>query len=221
MHWSHSLKPILIIAIAVLIGLCLLVIAIVLRQQFPHYLPKHSTAGSVERAVENRHRYGNPEAETVIVEFFDYSCGYCAKVHPTLKRLVDESGGRIAWEYRHLPILNSVSKKAAIAGECVASLSSEADAFFTYTEAVLAAQSELSATGIDSIAQSFVADHAALASCMEDNAVQVLIDADVEVARALGARGTPYSVVLFPSGEMTPVSGALPYNEWKALLQPS
>ncbi len=35
---------------------------------------------------------GNPKGDVTIVEFFDYQCPYCKKVHPTLKKIVKQDG---------------------------------------------------------------------------------------------------------------------------------
>ena len=34
--------------------------------------------------------YGPTEAENIIIEFMDYFCGYCKKIHPELIKIVDE-----------------------------------------------------------------------------------------------------------------------------------
>lgn len=54
--------------------------------------------------ASDRNLYGSPRADITIVEFSDVECPFCARVHPTIERLVDESDGQINWEYRHLPL---------------------------------------------------------------------------------------------------------------------
>src|SRR3989338_5039043 len=48
------------------------------------------------------HIVGSPTAPLVLIEYSDFQCPYCNVVHPTLKRIVEESNGQIAWVYRHL-----------------------------------------------------------------------------------------------------------------------
>ena len=68
------------------------------------------------------HVAGNPEtALATIVEYSDYNCRFCKQVPPPLQALVDE--GKIAWVYRHAPVLGDNSVQKAIAAECVAKLS--------------------------------------------------------------------------------------------------
>lgn len=49
-----------------------------------------------------------------IVEFFDYRCGYCKKVNPTVQKLLDEDPS-IRVVFKEFPILGSESTTAALA----------------------------------------------------------------------------------------------------------
>jgi protein-disulfide isomerase len=55
---------------------------------------------------------GNPKGDVTIVEFFDYSCGYCKKIFPNLKRLISEDKN-IRFVFKELPILSPQSELAA------------------------------------------------------------------------------------------------------------
>ena len=55
---------------------------------------------------------GNPEGDVTVVEFFDYSCGYCKRIFPRLKRLINEDKN-IRFVFKELPILSPQSELAA------------------------------------------------------------------------------------------------------------
>lgn len=55
---------------------------------------------------------GNPQGDVTIVEFFDYQCPYCRKLHPDLMRLVAEDG-KIRLVLKDWPILTQFSQVAA------------------------------------------------------------------------------------------------------------
>jgi protein-disulfide isomerase len=55
---------------------------------------------------------GNPKGDVTIVEFFDYSCGYCKKIFPNLKKLISEDKN-IRFVFKELPILSRQSELAA------------------------------------------------------------------------------------------------------------
>ncbi len=206
---------------AIGVGLLILILAYMLRQGTISLPFAQSNNGAPTRPATLQHLYGSKKAQTTIVEFADYSCGHCANAHDTLRQLVDESNGTIAWEYRHLPILQAVSSEAARTAECVAELSSDADAFWKFSQELFAKQQTLSSAMLASIAGTYVPDVEALHVCMARPDIQARVDDDASAARLLGARGTPFSVIVKKDGTAVPVVGALPYNQWKALLASS
>ena len=58
--------------------------------------------------------FGNPNGDVTIVEFFDYRCGYCKAVKPTLDEVL-KSDGNIRVVMREFPILGPASTRAAMA----------------------------------------------------------------------------------------------------------
>ena len=86
--------------------------------------------GELPPITKNDHIYGNSKAPVVIVEYSDFECPYCKAFHSTLKKIIDESNGDIAWVYRHFP-LHTHSFEELAAAECVAKLKGN-DAFWKY-----------------------------------------------------------------------------------------
>jgi len=89
--------------------------------------------GEVPAIDETDHVLGNPSTATVtIIEYSDFECPYCKAFQTTLKQVVAESNGTVAWVYRHWPIhQNSFDK--LIASECVAKIKGN-DAFWKYSD---------------------------------------------------------------------------------------
>ena len=56
---------------------------------------------------------GNPKGDVTIVEFTDYSCGFCRSSVADVKRLLNDDAG-IRLIYRELPILSAASREAAL-----------------------------------------------------------------------------------------------------------
>ena len=80
----------------------------------------------------NDHIMGSASAPIVIIEYSDYECPYCKAFGPTLKRIVTESKGNVAWVYRHWPIHQGSFEKL-VAAECVAKIKGN-DAFWQYSD---------------------------------------------------------------------------------------
>lgn len=58
---------------------------------------------------------GNPDGDVIIVEFFDYNCGYCKLMYKKVSEAV-EKDGNMRWVLKDLPMLAESSETAALAG---------------------------------------------------------------------------------------------------------
>lgn len=90
--------------------------------------------GETTGYVEGDHIVGNPDAEVIIVEYSDLECPYCKRFGETMKEIMAESNGNVAWIYRHWVVHPSALPKAG-AAECVAKLKGE-DSFWKYIDLV-------------------------------------------------------------------------------------
>ena len=182
-------------------------------------LNNNGSASSIRAVDDTDHIFGNPDAPVTIVEYSDFECPFCARFHPTVERVVEESDGKVRWVYRHFP-LNSIHPNAepsAIASECVARLAGN-DAFWTFANDLFTNQRSLNAA--------FYAERAALlgisandfSQCLQDSSVRARVNADLNDVIEAGGRGTPHSVLVTANGEFFPFSGALPYEQVKALV---
>ncbi len=71
-----------------------------------------AVAGDLQRPFPGAES-GNPKGDVTLVEFTDYSCGYCRASVPELNRLVREDPN-VRIVYRELPILSAESREAAL-----------------------------------------------------------------------------------------------------------
>jgi protein-disulfide isomerase len=92
---------------------------------------------NLDPIIESDHVFGNRNAEVFIVEYSDLECPFCARVHPTLHKLVEDYDGKVAWVYRHYPIpaLHENAELKARASECAA-LQGGDEVFFKYINEV-------------------------------------------------------------------------------------
>jgi protein-disulfide isomerase len=165
------------------------------------------------------HIIGSPDAPIVLVEYSDFQCPYCNMVYPTLKRLTQESGGQIAWVYRQLPLesIHPQARPAALASECIAEQLGN-DGFWKFADTVFANQSKMSPAYYTQLAAQFGADSVKFASCVSSQKYASKIDAQASEAEQNGGTGTPFTVVV-GKGLEVPVSGALPYAQFAAVIK--
>lgn len=180
-----------------------------------------NTSGADQASItrtRDAHVYGDARAPVRIVEFSDFECPYCADLHPTLKRLIDESDGVVAWEFRHLPLKNHANAEdAAYAAECVAMLGTD-DAFFSYAEKLFQNQHSLTEELYVSLLDGTGISKDDFTQCLKDERVHMRVAEDLDAALQNGAGGTPFSIVIYEDGTTRPVSGALSYTEWKRII---
>ena len=167
------------------------------------------------------HIRGNPNAKVIIVEYSDLECPFCKSFHPTMKRVMEEYGkdGRVAWVYRHFPIMQRHPKapKEAEATECAAELGGNTK-FWEYTDRlfeVTPSNNGLDPSELPRIAEYVGLKREAFEECLSSGRHTNRVQRDYEDGIAAGTDGTPFSVVIGPDGKKSAVRGAQPY----AILQ--
>ncbi len=165
------------------------------------------------------HIYGSLNAPIVLIEYSDFECPFCSRVHPTLKKIVDDSNGQIAWVYRNFPLssIHPEAGPAANAAECIAAQLGNAG-FWRFANTVFADQSKLGASYYEQLAGQFGADTAQFKSCIAGSAYQAAIAADTAEASNNGGDGTPYTIVWSKNTQL-PVSGARPEVDFLSVIQ--
>jgi len=168
---------------------------------------------------KNSHLKGNPDAKVTIVEFSDFECPFCARIHPTLTRLTNERND-VNWVYRHFPLsqIHSRALDASIASECVARLGGN-DAFWNFADSLFSNQKSLGQSLYDQEAQKLGINLNEFESCMKDGDISKIVRDDLNEATSSGGRGTPFAVVITASGDFVPFSGAIPYENIVALVE--
>ena len=151
---------------------------------------------------------GNPEGAIVLVEFFDYRCGYCRRVKPTLEALLAENDDlRLA--FKEFPILGPESTLAARAA-----LASRAQGLYEpFHWALMGADGPFDLDHILGVARSVGLDAERLVRDMEDPAIDALIDRNAVLANVLAIRGTPAFVI----GDRM-IRGALPIAAFRTAI---
>src|SRR5581483_5281549 len=114
------------------------------------------SAGDLRKPSASDHIVGSPSAPIVLIEYSDFQCPYCQLIYPTLKKIVSESNGQIAWVYREFPLtsIHPQAGPAANAAECIAAQLGNAG-FWKYADAVFNNQQQLSPTYSAQLAQQF------------------------------------------------------------------
>jgi protein-disulfide isomerase len=168
------------------------------------------------------HVLGDPAAKVAVIEYADYDCEYCKQFDTTMQQLIATEGtsGNVAWVFRNYPItqLHPNAYTAAEAAECVAKVSGN-DAYWKFADSLFANQ-PVDPSDYFSLAQAAGADTNAMATCMQDasTTVDASINAESANAVAVGAQGTPYSIMVISGNAPVVINGAWPYAELKTAV---
>jgi protein-disulfide isomerase len=177
----------------------------------------------VNEVTEADHIKGSLDSGIVIVEYSDYDCVFCGRFHNTMNDIV-ATNDDVAWVYRHSPIaqLHPQARAVAVAAECVAELAGN-DAFWTFTDGYFAAREGGNdaphAELIAQLATTAGVTQAPFAECFESERTDTLVQEDMDNAQATGGGGTPWSILIGPSGKTYPINGALPPASVERLIQ--
>ena len=183
------------------------------------------------------HIYGNPNAPIKIIEYSDTSCPFCKTFNSTMEQIMGEYGptGKVAWIYRHFPldkpdtngdILHKNSNHEAQALECAASTGGN-DKFWAFEKKlyeITPSVTSVTPNGLDQqqlpvIAKSVGLNVVSFNDCLASNQFKNKVEADYTDGVNAGVSGTPYSIIITPSGNKIPLVGAQPYTTVKSAIE--
>lgn len=151
---------------------------------------------------------GNKDAKFVIVEFFDYNCGFCKQVASDVDRLIKEEKN-IKFIFKELPILSEMSEVASR----YALAANMQGKYLEYHDALMSHQGPFDPSFLEQTGKDLGLDVAKLKKDADSQDVRDTLNKNMELARILGARGTPF----FLFGK-TKVPGAIGYSRMKEMI---
>lgn len=132
---------------------------------------------------------GNPNGDITIVEFFDYNCGYCKRVAPTVNAtLKNDPNVRVV--YKEFAILGPESVFAARA----ALAAQRQGKYKEFHEAMMTAE-RADAGAVNALAAQLGLDREKLIKDMQDPAITRILERNYRLASALNINGTPAFVI--------------------------
>lgn len=156
------------------------------------------------------HIRGNKDAKVVLVEYSDFECPYCGRHHPTMKKIFEKYGDKIAWVYRHFPLsFHPQSTPAALASECA----SEQGKFWEYMDGLFSNQASLGDVYYNKLASDLGLDAKKFSDCYASQKYKDRVNKDYTQGQTDGVEGTPAT---FINGVL--VSGAVPEAQLSSII---
>ncbi len=152
---------------------------------------------------------GNPEGDVLVVEFFDYNCGYCKKAYEEIASLLkDDKNVRIV--LYDMPILGPDSlevSKWALA-------SKKQGKYFEYHKELMTFQGAKDTATLKKLAEKAGLDADKLEKDKTDPAIEEEIKTHLKTAQELGIQGTPGFLI-----NEKIFRGYIPYDAMQAAIK--
>jgi len=166
---------------------------------------------------------GEINAPITLIEYSDFQCPYCIKLHPIMKKIIEETyPGQVRWVSRSFPLpFHQAAKGAAIA-----SLAANNQGKFTEYSDILAEKSQadgkgLAANDLKQYAQDLGLDMTKFNADIADSKLSEKVDKDTQTGTDAGLEGTPTVFILGKDGGLADTfSGVLSVEQIKAKIDP-
>lgn len=183
-----------------------------------------NSAITVPEVTKDDHVLGNPDALIKIIEYSDLDCPFCRTFHATMKQIMAVYGdsGQVAWVYRHFPLveLHPNAPRLAEASECVAELGGN-DAFWKFIDEVFTMDRLNDRFNMDNLTVAVAVSGVPagpFSECLESGRHKEKVAAHFREAEALGAKGTPHSIIIGPTGDAVQLAGSRAYATIKEII---
>lgn len=151
---------------------------------------------------------GPDDAQVSVVEFFDYNCGYCKQVANDVDRLINEEKN-VRVIFKELPILSETSEEASR----YALAADKQGKYLEYHKALMNHQGSINEDVLTKTAKDIGLNVEQLKKDANTQDIRDQLAKNVELARELGVRGTPFFVI----GRQK-IPGALGFTKMKEAL---
>lgn len=154
---------------------------------------------------------GNLKGKNYIVEFFDYSCGYCKRMLSVKERILKENKD-VKIIFKELPVLGEFSETAA--KYSLAVYKTQPDKYMSFHTEMLKYNGPRTTEAIESVIEKVGLDKEKITQAIKDPNIQKTLSDNRELAMSLGVMGSPAYII---NDAFNP--GAMDYNEMVAQLK--
>jgi len=163
-----------------------------------------------EVSIEGSPVRGPEDAPITIVEFSDFQCPFCSRVHPTLQRLLASYSDDVRLVFKHKPLPMHpdamLAHRASIAAD-------QQGRFWEMHDQIFANIRDLSRATLIEYARELTLDLPRFLRDLDNTALTAQIDRDLAESDRLGITGTPTFVI---NGHR--LTGAQPYENFQTLI---
>jgi len=165
------------------------------------------------------HIRGAKNPKVLLVEYSDFQCPYCQRFHPTMVQILANYPNDVATVYRHFPLsFHQNAQISAEASECAG----EQNKFWELSD-LMFEKGQSDGTGLNKAdlkqyAKDLGLNTSKFNDCLDTNKMKDKVAKDYSSGTAAGISGTPGTIMIAPDGTQRLISGAVPYDQIKSLI---
>jgi protein-disulfide isomerase len=152
---------------------------------------------------------GNPKGDVVLVEFFDYNCGYCRRAVSDMMELI-KADPKLKVVLKEFPVLGQGSVEAARVAIAVR-MQDKGGKYLDFHRKLFGGRGEVNRDRAMAAAREAGFDMARIEQDLKSGEINATLEESATLAEALGLSGTPSYVI---ANEVVP--GAIGYAALKA-----
>lgn len=161
------------------------------------------------------HIRGGKKAKVTLVEYSDFECPFCGRFYPTTNQVLQEYGDEVRLVYRHFPLsFHPQAQPAAEAAECA----SEQGKFWEFHDGIFENQERIGDSLFKELAGKLGLNAGKFNDCVSAGKYRQKVIDQQNGGTLAGVGGTPHTFVIGASGQIVPLSGALPFEQIKATI---
>lgn len=169
------------------------------------------------------HVLGSPRSGVALITYGDTECPFTKEFFGVMQKIMSEYGdGRVSWIFRHFPNdeLHPRAREEAEAAECAGQVGGKMK-FWDYLKMVFEqtkSHNTLAPDNLTMFARDLGIPEKEFEACMQARTFARRVIDDAENARAIGAQGTPTTVVMSAQGKPLRIDGFASYEEMKDMI---
>lgn len=170
------------------------------------------------------HVLGSSPSSIALITYGDTECPFTKEFFGVMQKVMAEYGeGSVTWIFRHFPndSIHPSAQAEAEAAECAGRVGGKMK-FWEYLQTIFTStqsHNTLDPNALTTIAKNLDIPIQEFEACRTSRMFSSRVLRDAENARAIGAQGTPTTVIVSAKGSKSRIDGFVSYDEMKTMIE--
>jgi len=161
----------------------------------PQYCARNAPAPAtprIEVPLDGSQVHGPADAPVTVVEFSDFRCPACRRMHKTVAQAMEHYGDKVRWVFKNFPLPSH--KDAHIAAEG-ALCAGDQGKFWEFHHILFETEEEFTPDSLTAIAEKLGLDTAAFRQCLDAGTHKAQVDKELQSGLKAGLDAVPSTIV--------------------------